>query len=75
MLRSQKQSLQLYESAKDVLGTITADKLPLVTNAASATGHYHFDVKEYEQHLGTRTFGQVLIYGDVMATTMNVFDG
>jgi len=50
-----------------------ADSVPVLTDCVS-TDH-SFSEAIYHQHLDTRVLGNVVLYADVTATTMNLIEG
>ena len=58
----------------DFKGKITADTLPLITNRLPEKLE-HFNIDEYNNNLYTKILGQVVLYVDIVPTTMSLLDG
>ncbi|XP_029658411.1 biotin--protein ligase [Octopus sinensis] len=65
-------SLQLVESQKDVMHPISAQCLPLIIQEKEDKDvqFQFFTPKEYWENLQTKSLGQLLLYVDVVPTTM-----
>ena len=75
-LRSGEVTLNFVTKSTDIASKdseITSDLIPVVTSPV--TGDYKFNLEEYEQNLKTDVLGRVVLYADVVTSTMSVFDG
>ena len=72
-LKSRSITLHFIQTPEDINESITSDYLPVLPPGGSQENH--FDFSSYRQALHTKTLGHVVIYSDVIATTMSVFEG
>ncbi|XP_069058637.1 biotin--protein ligase isoform X2 [Pleurodeles waltl] len=73
MIKSSKMSLKVVEEHQPE-EEVTPALAPLVTQVVDFSSDY-FDLDVYRQNLLTKKLGQVVLFADVTATTMNLLDG
>ena len=75
-LRSGEVTLCFVTDSKDIdtrdIETTSAN-VPVVTSPNP--GDYHFNLEQYEKNLQTEVLGQVILYADVVTSTMTMFEG
>ena len=67
-------TLGFYPLTSDIKDEVTPDLLPLAYNDSVPTD-VPFDMETYQTNLQTQVLGNLVLYAEVLPTTMTVFDG
>ena len=75
VLKSRSVSLQFCEEPPEGTNVVSPDKLPVITgvHAGKSVQGFNFDV--YRANLKSEVLGNVIMFADVVNTTMTLFDG
>jgi len=72
-LRSGAVTLQFVSKASEVPKDLGSDRVAVMTSPD--VKDHHFTFAQYTDNLKTKTLGKVVMYADVVSSTMDMFDG